>query len=185
MKWTAEGLLIGVRRHGETSVIAEAMVTGRGRYLGLVRGGRSHRLAATLQPGNSLQLTWSARLEEHLGTFSVELTASRAGDLIADRARLFMSRMLCEHLRLLPERDAHDRLLATAEAMLDHALEGAALARFELTLLNELGFGLDLSSCAATGGALGLTHVSPRSGRAVCGAAAEPYRDGCCRCRPS
>ena len=112
MQWTGEGLIIGVRRHGETSVIAEVMVAGRGRHLGLVRGGRSRKLAATLQPGNTVQLTWRARLEEHLGTFAVELLDARAAELIADRTRLYASQLLCDHLRLLPERDPHDRLLA-------------------------------------------------------------------------
>ncbi len=179
MQWTGEGLIIGVRRHGETSVIAEVMVEGRGRHLGLVRGGRSPRLSATLQPGNLVQLTWRARLEEHLGTFAIELIRARAAGFIADRTRLYASQLLCDHLRLLPERFPHDRLLGLAV----HALEGerspleigAALARFELILLDDLGFGLDLSSCAATGVTDNLTHVSPKSGRAVSLAAAAPY----------
>jgi len=177
MEWTGEALLIGVRRHGESSVIAEAMVAGRGRYLGLVRGGRSTKLAATLQPGNTIQLTWRARLEDHLGAFTVELLQARAAELIADRDRLYLSQILCEHLRLLPERDPHDRLLAMALDLIDHAPDGAALARFEMALLDDLGFGLDLTSCAATGVTEDLTHVSPKSGRAVSRAAAEPYKD--------
>ncbi|GLQ56271.1 DNA repair protein RecO [Devosia nitrariae] len=177
MEWIGEGLLIGVRRHGETSVIAEAMVVGRGRCLGLVRGGRSSRLAATLQPGNTVQLVWRARLEDHLGTFAIELLQARAAALIADRTKLYLSQLLCDHLRLLPERDPHDRLLALALDLLDNAVDGAALARFELVLLDELGFGLDLSSCAATGVTEDLAYVSPRSGRAVSRAAGEPYKD--------
>lgn len=177
MEWTGEALLIGVRRHGESSVIAEAMVAGRGRCLGLVRGGRSTRLAATLQPGNTILLTWRGRLEEHLGTFSVELLAARAAGLIADRQRLYLSQLICEHLHVLPEREPQDRLLAMALSLLDHAPDGVALARFELALLEELGFGLDLESCAATGVTEDLTHVSPKSGRAVSRAAAAPYRD--------
>lgn len=181
MQWSGEGLIIGIRRHGETSVIAEIMVEGRGRQLGLVRGGRSTRLAATLQPGNLVQVTWRARLEDHLGTFAVELLAGRAADLIADRTRLYASQLLCDHLRLLPERDPHDRLLAmavnaVAEPRPPTSL-GAALARFELTLLDDLGFGLDLSACAVTGETEDLTHVSPRTGRAVSRAAAAPYLD--------
>lgn len=179
MQWSGEGLIIGVRRHGESSVIAEVMVEGRGRHLGLIRGGRSSKLAATLQAGNLVQLTWRARLEEHLGTFSIELTEGRAADLIADRTRLYASQLLCDHLRLLPERDPHDRLLGMAVQALEGERSnpslGAALARFELTLLDELGFGLDLESCAATGATDDLTHVSPKSGRAVSKAAAEPY----------
>ncbi|NMA97846.1 MAG: DNA repair protein RecO [Phyllobacteriaceae bacterium] len=177
MEWTAEGLLIGVRRHGESSVIAEAMVAGRGRCLGLVRGGRSRRLAAVLQPGNTVQLTWRARLEDQLGQFTVELLQARAAILIEDRARLYLSQLVCEHLRLLPERDPHDRLLGMALNLIDSAPDGVTLARFELALLDELGVGLDLETCAATGVTEDLTHVSPKSGRAVSRAAAEPYRD--------
>jgi DNA repair protein RecO (recombination protein O) len=157
------------------------MVEGRGRHLGLVRGGRSSKLAATLQPGNIVQLTWRARLEEHLGTFVVELTDARAAELIADRTRLYASQVLCDHLRLLPERDPHVRLLGMAVSALDPERSklslGAALARFELTLLDELGFGLDLSACAVTGETEDLTHVSPKSGRAVSREAAAPYLD--------
>lgn len=177
MEWTGEGLLIGVRRQGESSVIAEAMVAGRGRCLGLVRGGRSRRLAAVLQPGNTIQLTWRARLEDQLGQFTVELLQARAAILIEDRARLYLSQLVCEHLRLLPERDPHDRLLGMALNLIDSAPDGVTLARFELALLDELGFGLDLETCAATGVTEDLTHVSPKSGRAVSRTAAEPYVD--------
>lgn len=179
MQWDGEGLIVGVRRHGESSVIAEVMVEGRGRHLGLIRGGRSSKLAATLQPGNSVQINWRARLEEHLGTFTLELLEARAAGLIADRLKLYASQIVCEHLRLLPERDPHDRLLGLAIRILDQQGTprelGASVARFELILLDELGFGLDLASCAATGTTRELTHVSPKSGRAVSRAAAEPY----------
>lgn len=177
MEWTGEALLIGVRRHGESSLLAEAMVAGRGRYMGLVRNGRSPKLAATLQPGNTIQLTWRARIEDHLGIFTVELLEARAAGLIADRKRLYLSQLVCEHLHLLPERDPHDRLLGMALELIDRAPDAVALARFELALLDELGFGLDLESCAATGVTLDLTHVSPKSGRAVSRVAAEPYKD--------
>lgn len=177
MEWRGEALLIGTRRHGEASLIVEAMVVGRGRCLGMVRGGRSPRLAATMQPGNSVQLTWRARLEDHLGTFTVELLQARAAELIADRKRLYLAQIVCEHLHLLPERDPHDRLLAMALNLIDHAPDAAALARFELALLEDLGFGLDLERCAATGTTTDLTHVSPKTGRAVSRAAAEPYKE--------
>jgi len=177
MEWTGEGLLIGVRRHGESSVIAETMVVGRGRHLGLVRGGRTRRLAAVLQPGNSLQLTWRARLEDQLGMFTVELIEARAARLIDDRTQLYLSQLVCEHLRLLPERDPHDRLLGMALRLIDDPPDGAALARFELAVLEDLGYGLDLSACAVTGESDDLTHVSPRSGRAVSRSAAAPYLD--------
>ena len=181
MQWSGEGLIIGVRRHGETSVIAEVMVATKGRTLGLIRGGRSSKLAATLQPGNTVQVVWRARLEEHLGSFVIELIDARAADLIADRTRLYASQLVCELLRLLPERDPHDRLLGMAVDLLDEGKStlalGAELACFELTLLDELGFGLDLSSCAVTGITADLTHVSPKTGRAVSREPAKPYCD--------
>ena len=151
MQWTGEGLIIGVRRHGESSVIAEVMVEGRGRHLGLIRGGRSAKHAAALQAGNSVQLTWRARLEEHLGTFVLEVTEARAARLIADRTRLYAAQLLCDHLRLLPERDPNDRLLGQVIKLLDRtdpSILGVELARFELTLLEELGFGLDATQFA-------------------------------------
>ncbi|MDP2781603.1 DNA repair protein RecO [Devosia sp.] len=177
MEWTGEALLIGVRRHGESSVIAEAMVAGRGRCLGLVRGGRSTRLAPVLQPGNTVQITWRARLEDQLGQFIVELLQARAAELIIDRPRLYLSQLVCEHLRLLPERDPHDRLLGMALRLIDSPPDGVALVQFELAVLDDLGFGLDLSQCAVTGTTEDLTHVSPKSGRAVSRAAAAPYLD--------
>lgn len=180
MEWTGEGLMLGTRRHGETSTIAEVMVVGRGRCLGLVRGGRSHKLTPTLQAGNSVQVTWRARLEDHLGNFTVELLQTRAADIMADRLRLYALQLICDHMRLLPERDPHDRLLQLALHALDHTdtplLLGTDLARFELTLLEELGFGLDLASCAVSGETAGLTHVSPRTGRAVTAEVAAPYK---------
>lgn len=181
MDWTGEGLIIGIRRHGETSVIVEAMTPDRGRFLGLVRGGRSRKQAATLQPGNSVQLSWHARLDEHLGTYTVELIKPRAADLIADRARLYTSQLLCAHLRLLPERDPHERLYRMALDILDNGSELVELAQmvsiFEFTLLDELGFGLDISSCAISGATEGLDYVSPRTGRAVTKEAGGKYLD--------
>ena len=164
MEWTGEGLLIGVRRHGETSVIAEAMVVGRGRHLGLVRGGRTRRLAAALQPGNSLQLTWRARLEDQLGLFTVDLLQARAARLIDDRTQLYLSQLVCEHLRLLPERDPHDRLLGMALRLIDNPPDGAELARFELAVLDDLGYGLDLTDALSLTGHFLPTHLwAPRN----------------------
>ena len=181
MEWSAQGLIIGVRRHGESALILETMVPGRGRCLGLVRGGRSPKQAAFLQPGNSVQLTWRARLEDHLGTFTAEATRVRAAEMLADRQRLYLTQMLADHLRLLPERDPHDELLSAVIALIDGDWDrldlGMELARFEMFLLEELGFGLDLETCAVTGVRENLTHVSPKTGRAVCAEAAEPYLD--------
>ena len=181
MQWSADGLIIGARRHGETSVIVEAMVVDHGRCLGLVRGGRSRKQAAVLQPGNTVALTWRARLEDHLGMFAVDLLTARAARLIEDRTRLYLFQMVADHLRLLPERDPHNARLAEVLALIDGAQErealAAALARFELHLLDDLGFGLDLTACAVTGRAEGLAFVSPRSGRAVTREGAGDYAE--------
>lgn len=181
MQWSADGLIIGVRRHGETSVIVEAMVVDHGRCLGLVRGGRSRKHAAVLQPGNTVSLTWRARLEDHLGMFNVDLLTARAARLIEDRARLYAFQLVADHLRLLPERDPNNRRLTEAFAIIDADGDpvalGAALALFEMHVLDDLGFGLDLSSCAVTGKTDGLAFVSPRSGRAVTRDGAGNYAD--------
>jgi len=179
VNWSGEGLIIGTRRHGETSIILEAMTAERGRHLGLVRGGRSRRMGAVLQPGNWVQLSWRARLDEHLGAYTVEPLIQRAAELMRDRQKLFMCQLLCQHLRLLPERDPHRGILISVLEILksdaDTTGAGKALARFEMQLLDDLGFGLDLSSCAATGTTVDLSHVSPKSGRAVSRAAALPF----------
>jgi len=179
VEWSGEGLIIGVRKHGESGVIVELMTPDRGRHLGLVRGGRSRKQAATLQPGNTVEVTWRARLEDHLGNFTIELVKGRAADLIGDRLRLYGVQLLCDHLRLLPERDPHQLLLFQAMVVVEGDMEaiemGEALARFELALLEELGFGLDIYACAVTGAITGLTHISPKSGRAVTAEIAAPY----------
>ena len=180
MQWNADGLIIGIRRHGESSVILEAMVVDHGRCMGLVRGGRSRRQAAVLQPGNSVALDWHARLEDHLGLFTVELLTARAARLIEDRDRLYAFHLVADHLRLLPERDPHNARMVDAFAILDGEAEalalGAALARFEMHILDDLGFGLDLGACAVTGETDGLCYVSPRSGRAVTEAGAGQFK---------
>jgi DNA repair protein RecO (recombination protein O) len=181
MQWTDEGIIIGTRRHGETSLIVELMTAAHGRHLGLVRGGRSRRLQPLLQPGNSVTATWRARLDAHLGYYALEGTTSRAAQLIDSAAALFGIQLLAALLRLLPERDPHAKLYEGLDAILDYLddplVAGGLLVRFELKLLDDLGFGLDLSECAATGSNDDLAYVSPRTGRAVSRSAAEPYRD--------
>ncbi|MCZ8187291.1 MAG: DNA repair protein RecO [Beijerinckiaceae bacterium] len=181
MEWQDEGLILSVRRHGERDVILETMTRGHGRHLGLVRGGRSARQAPGLQPGNRVALTWRARLEEHLGQFTAEPVQSRAGLVLSDPLALHAVMHLASLLRLMPERQVHAGLYEAADGLCQLLAEplllGAVMVRFEITILAELGFGLDLSACAATGRTEGLTHVSPKSGRAVSAGAAEPYRD--------
>ncbi|HTR11957.1 MAG TPA: DNA repair protein RecO [Roseiarcus sp.] len=181
MEWRDEGLVLGVRRHGEQSVILEAMTRGHGRHLGLVRGGRSARLSAALQPGNTLGLVWRARLDEHLGAFAIEPMALRAGRLIGSALALAGVNYIGALARLLPERDPHEQvyeaLTLIAESLDDAALAPPLVARFEAQILAECGFRLDLSRCAATGAREGLVFVSPKSGRAVSAEAGAPWRE--------
>jgi len=181
MEWRDEGLIIGVRRHGEGSVIVEAMTRAHGRHLGLVRGGRSARLRAALQPGNTVGLTWRARLDEHLGSFAVEPLSLRAGRLMESALALAGINYLAALMRVLPERDPHEALYEAASLIadaLDEAMLAPALiARFEAAILAECGFRLDLSRCAATGATERLIYVSPKSGRAVSAEAGAPWRD--------
>ena len=184
MEWRDQGLIIGARRHGETSLILEVMTRGHGRHLGLVRGGRSRRTAPLLQPGNEVEVTWRARLEEHLGFYAVETTRLRAAELMNAPASLHGLNLVSALLRLTAEREPHEALYEAARGVLD-ALDGsamiaaaaAAMVRFELAVLAESGFGLDLTSCAATERTDDLAYVSPRSSRAVSREAGSPYRD--------
>lgn len=181
MEWSEEGIVVAARRHGESDVILEVLTAGHGRHLGLVRGGRSRRLRPSLQAGNTLQLTWRARLHEHLGNFRVEPVVERSAELMASGVGAFGLALVGAHLRLLPERDPHPRLYDAVAAMVDRhdppALWAELMVRFELLLLDELGFGLDLSACAATGRRDELVYVSPRSGRAVSREAGLPYAE--------
>lgn len=181
MQWQDEAIIIGVKRHGETSVIAELMTRERGRHLGLVRSGRSRAMQPVLQPGNRVEAVWRARLDEHLGDLKLEPIRLRAAKLMETATAVYGVQAMGALLRLLPERDPHphlfDALDIILEAMDNPADAGELFVRFELAVLNDLGFGLDLTECAATGVRENLAYVSPRSGRAVCGEAGAPYAD--------
>jgi DNA repair protein RecO (recombination protein O) len=181
MEWTDEGIVLGVRRHGETSAIVELLTREHGRHLGLVRGGSSSRMRPLLQPGNSVRGVWRARLDEHLGTYAIEGTRLRAASLLASSHAVYGITHLAALARLLPERDPHQEIYQMLERTLedfDEAGEAAVhLVRFELAMLAELGFGLDLENCAATGETANLAYVSPKSGGAVSRTAGEPWRD--------
>jgi DNA repair protein RecO (recombination protein O) len=180
MEWSDEGIVLGVRRHGETSAIVELMTPAHGRHLGLVRGGISRRIKPYLQPGNSVHATWRARLDQHLGNYTIEGTALRADRLMASAPASYCMQTLSALLRLLPERDPHASLYDALCLIVDHLdepqISAPLLVRFELQMLAELGFGLDLGECAATGDAEELIYVSPKSGRAVSREAGEPWK---------
>ncbi len=181
MDWSDRGLVIGLRKHGESSVILEIMTENHGRHLGVVRSGRSRTMQPTLQQGNSVTVTWRARLEEHIGAFAVEAHDLRAGRLMASPMALHGLHWLAALLRLLPERDPHARIYEMADALAAHlddpALAPELVVRFEIALLGELGFGLDLETCALTGARDDLAFVSPKTGRAATRAAGSAWAD--------
>jgi DNA repair protein RecO (recombination protein O) len=181
MEWREEGIVLGLRRHGETSVIAEILTSARGRWLGLVRGGRSRVMRPVLQPGNLVLASWRARLEDHLGTFVIEPVTLRAGAIMEDPLQLAGLATLAALAQFLPEREPHPRIYEAMRLVLDKLddrdIWPVLMVRWELGLLDELGFGLDLGRCAVTGSADDLIYVSPKTGRAVSRGAGEAYRD--------
>ncbi len=181
MQWTDQGIILGTRKHGETSVILETITAEHGRHFGLVRGGRSRRMQPVLQAGNRVELTWRARLDEHLGTFQAEPVELNTARLFGSSWAIYGLQLLAAHLRLLPERDPNKALYEAAGLIVDHLDDAQAaaelLARFELLMLEELGFGLELSRCVATGARDELIYVSPKSGQAVSRQAGKPWAD--------
>jgi DNA repair protein RecO (recombination protein O) len=188
MEWTDEGIVLGVRRHGESSAIVELLTREHGRHLGLVRGGASSRMRPLLQPGNSVTAVWRARLDEHLGTFAIEGTRLRAATLLASSFAVYGVTHLASLARLLPERDPHQDIYDTVERILgdfdDADAAAVHMVKFELAMLAELGFGLDLENCAATGSTADLIYVSPKSGGAVSRRAGDPWQDRLLRLPP-
>ncbi|MQQ08676.1 DNA repair protein RecO [Epibacterium sp. SM1979] len=172
MEWRDQGFLISQRRHGESSVIIDVFTQSHGRHSGVVRGGAGRKLGPILQPGAQLDLTWRARLADQLGSFSVEPLRSRTYAAISDRVALAGLNTVCALLHFcLPERAAHPALYENTKFLLD-LLEHPevwplAYVKWELQLLEEVGFGLDLSACAVTGSLQDLVYVSPKTGRAV------------------
>ncbi|MXU63954.1 DNA repair protein RecO [Oceanomicrobium pacificus] len=182
MEWRDEGILVSVRPHGEGSAILEMFTAEHGRHFGLVRGGGSRRMAPVLQPGAQLSVEWRARLEEHLGSYTVDPIRSRAAQIMSDRASLAAASAAAALISLcLPEREAHRRFYARTLHLMDAI--GAdphwrgTYVRWELALLAEMGFGLDFTECAATGVQQDLIYVSPKSGRAVSRRGGEDYAD--------
>src|SRR6266581_5908483 len=188
MEWTDDGIVLGARRHGEANAILELMTREHGRHLGLVRGGTGSRMRPVLQPGNSVRAVWRARLDEHLGYYVIEGIRLRAATVLASSHAVYGVTHLAALARLLPERDPHQDIYDMLDRTLDdfdNAGEAAVhVVRFELAMLAELGFGLDLDNCAATGETTDLIYVSPKSGGAVSRAAGEPWRDKLLRLPP-
>jgi DNA repair protein RecO (recombination protein O) len=183
MDWSDDGIVLGLRHFGESSAILEALTREHGRNLGLLRGATSKRLKGALEPGNVLKLHWRARIDQQLGSYTIELASARAAQFFHDGLKLAGLSAACAIVAAtLPEREAHTRVFEAMDAMLSLVAEKASPAwvedyvRFEIVLLEDLGFGLDLSECAVTAERTGLAFVSPKTGRAVTAAAAGPYR---------
>jgi DNA repair protein RecO (recombination protein O) len=181
VEWRDEGVILAVRHHGETSSIAEIFTLEHGRCMGLVRGGRSRHMRPVLQAGNLVSIVWRARLEDHLGNFVLEPVSLRAGFIIENALRLTGLGSLTALAQVLPEREPHPKLYHAMRIVLeaiDHdEVWPALMVRWEMGLLDELGFGLDLSKCASTGQVDELVYVSPRTGKAVSKGAGAPYHD--------
>jgi len=182
MDWTDQGLLLSVRPHGESAAIIEVLTEAHGRHLGVVRGGTGRRLAPVLQLGAQLALVWRARLDQHIGAFAVEPLRARAPAVLSDPDRLAGLSALCALAAFaLPEREPQPRLYPMTCDLADRIAGGAEWFGpwlwWERALLEETGFGLDLSRCAVSGATEGLAHVSPRTGRAVTAAVGAPWAD--------
>ncbi|KUJ77463.1 DNA repair protein RecO [Ruegeria profundi] len=182
MDWRDHGILLTTRRHGETAAIVEVFTESHGRHAGVVRGGTSRKIAPILQPGAQLDVLWRARLEEHIGTFQVEPLRSRAAAAFSGRLALAGLNAVVALLTFcLPEREPHPAIYTQTERLMDllgqDEIWPLAYLRWELALLEELGFGLDLSSCAVTGSTSGLAYVSPKTGRAVSAKGAGEWAD--------
>lgn len=181
MDWTDRGIVLSARKHGENAVILSLLTEGHGRHMGLVRGGTGRRARGLYEPGNLLDAHWRARLEDHLGSYACELSHAHAAYLLDDPLRLAGLSSLCAIIETaLPEREAHAALYRDTLAMIEQFGDARWLecyVHFEIALLREMGFGLDLTMCAATGRNDQLIYVSPRSGSAVSASAGEPYRD--------
>jgi DNA repair protein RecO (recombination protein O) len=182
MEWADDAIVLSTRAHGETGAILELLTRDHGRHLGLVRGGASRRIKPTLQPGNSVHVSWRARLEDQLGSFTCELARARAGELMDSRTTLTgLNAFTAVASAAVPEREAHASVFEVGEILLDAMMTGDAAhwlplyVRWEAGLLDALGFGLDFSECAATGARTDLIFVSPKTGRAVSRDAAGIY----------
>lgn len=172
IEWQDEGILLSARAHGERDVLTSLLTFEHGRHAGLVIAGTSRRLSPMLQPGNRLEVAWKARLEGHLGRFAVEPRRLFASLLLEDALRLAASGAACALVEAaLPEREPHAAIYAALLTLMEHLAANPgwpeSFVRFELLLLTELGYGLDLSVCAVTGGTEELVYVSPKTGKAV------------------
>ena len=180
VEWTDLGVVLSVRKYGEYDIILHALTEQHGHHAGVVKGGMSRKRRGLFQAGNRLHLKWRARLADHLGTFVCEPDRLFAADALHDRALLTALTALCATAEaVLPEREVHSLAYKQACHLLEtlgEATWATDYVLWEMHLLNELGFGLDLDTCASTGVTDDLIYVSPKSGRAVSREAGVPYK---------
>lgn len=182
MEWEDEAFVLGARSHGETGAIVDLLTLERGRFAAHVAGAASRRLKPVLQPGSRVMARYRARMSDQLGSATIEPMGEGLSALFDDPLALAgLASAAAVAAGALPEREAHPGAFNAFEALIT-AFQltpdwPAVYVRFEAGLLSELGFGLDLSKCAATGETDDLIYVSPRTGRAVSASAGEPYRD--------
>jgi len=183
IEWTAPAICLAIRPMGDADLHVTLLTEAHGRHAGLARGGQSRRQVALWQPGNLLEARWVARLPDQLGAYTAEPVHQAAAFAMEDPLALaVLSAATAMADAALPEREPHPAVFhALVGVVRDLARGGAAgvapYLRWEALLLAELGYGLDLAACAVTGAREGLTHVSPRSGRAVSAGAAAPYAE--------
>ncbi len=184
MEWRDEAIVLAARPHGEGAAVVQLLTREHGRHAGLMHGGNSRSKRGVIEPGNRVDAVWRARLPEHLGRYTIEATRHYSADFMDDPARLAALSAACAVTEtVIPEREPHPGLFEATGALLNALAAGeddiwpAVYIHWELGLLRELGFGLDLTSCAATGEVENLIYVSPRTGRAVSRAAGDPYKE--------
>ena len=181
MDWNDEGIVLAARSHGETGLVVSLLTREHGRHSGFVPGGISRRARPIWQSGNLVEVGWRGRLPEQLGNYSGELREPHAARAMDDARELAGLAAACAVIdAALPEREPHPAIFDGFRAFLGslgHPGWPTIYVRLELGLLQELGFGLNLENCAATGSTEDLAYVSPRTGRAVSRAAAGPYKE--------
>lgn len=179
--WQDQGVILSVRGHGEHGAVVSLLTEHHGRHAGYVRGAHSSKLRGIVEPGNLVSVHWSSRIADQLGNFTLEPNRAMTAPLMGDPLRLgalIAACSLCD--ACLPEREGHPGLFYGMVALLetlDGPAWGPAYVMWEIALMRELGFGLDLTRCAAGGDAETLSYISPKSGCAVSEEKAAPYRD--------
>ncbi|MCB1721325.1 MAG: DNA repair protein RecO [Alphaproteobacteria bacterium] len=178
--WQDQGIVLSARAHGEHGAVVSLLTEGQGRAAGYVRGGQGSKMRGTLEIGNVVDVHWQSRTSDSLGTFTLELSKNYTAHFMQDSLKLAALQSacgLCE--RALPEREAHGGIFHGLGALfnaLDSEVWGAAYVIWEIALLKELGFSLDLTRCASGGGDMDLIYVSPKTGKAVSRSAGAPYK---------